>query len=359
MLRSSVYSFCILIVVGFLIGCRRAVLPSPAPLVVRCVTAEEADESRAGTRAAYIGSIRGDEELTLSLKVAGIVERIGPPDDSGDWQEGAEVRAGTLLAQLKPGDFTNAIASARAERDLARKAFERGKELVKNVAISQQEFDALLADQASKEAKLAEREQEFQNSKIVAAFPGTILARFVRSGENVLAGHPVLRFASLARMSIELGVPDRVVGALKVGQKLKFQVPALRDREFEGDISEVGVAAREGARLFKVILKVDNPDQALKSGMTAQVMLEERPGLPGRMVLVPLSALVAQAGGQLAVFVIDGAGIAHERAVKTGDIIRSSVIVTEGVRSREKVVVTGAPSLYDGARVSAQPQVAL
>jgi len=46
------------------------------------------------------------------------------------------------------------------------------------------------------------------------------------------------------------------------------------------------------------------------------------------------------------VFVVDS-GKALRRAVKTGDIIRSSIIITDGLKSGEVVVTSGASFLYD------------
>ena len=53
---------------------------------------------------------------------------------------------------------------------------------------------------------------------------------------------------------------------------------------------------------------------------------------------------------QLAVFVVEG-GRTARRQVKTGDIVNSAIIVTEGLKAGEEVVTSGASFLYDGALV--------
>jgi multidrug efflux system membrane fusion protein len=52
----------------------------------------------------------------------------------------------------------------------------------------------------------------------------------------------------------------------------------------------------------------------------------------------------------LGVFVVQD-GKAVQRAVKTGDILSSSILITEGLRAGERVVTSGASFLYDGAPV--------
>jgi len=59
----------------------------------------------------------------------------------------------------------------------------------------------------------------------------------------------------------------------------------------------------------------------------------------------------------LGVFVVQG-GKAVKRAVKTGDILNSSILVTEGLQAGEQVVTSGASLLYDGAPIEVAPELA-
>jgi hypothetical protein len=93
--------------------------------------------------------------------------------------------------------------------------------------------------------------------------------------------------------------------------------------------------------------------------MTARIHVGDTSmAMPGS-VCIPLSALVtlvpessSQANGQtqLGVFVVQN-GKAVKREVKTGDILNSSIQVTEGLQAGEQVVTSGASFLYDGAPV--------
>ena len=128
---------------------------------------------------------------------------------------------------------------------------------------------------------------------------------------------------------------------------------------FRGRVSEVGVAASGEGRLFRVVIKVPNPDGLLRSGMTARIHVGDAPAVTPGTVCVPLSALVTLAPdgrstgsgqAQLGVFVVQD-GKAVQRAVKTGDILNSSILITEGLRAGEQVVTSGASFLYDGAPI--------
>ena len=120
---------------------------------------------------------------------------------------------------------------------------------------------------------------------------------------------------------------------------------------FKGRVSEVGVAASGEGRLFRVVIKVPNPNGLLRSGMTARIHVNDAAGVKPGMVVVPLSALVTfPPGTQVGVFVVQD-GKAMKRLVKTGDILNSSILITEGLRAGEQVVTSGAAFLYDGAPI--------
>ena len=303
--------------------------------------------------------VKFDHETDLSFKVGGILVSIGPAPGT-DWDEGTPVKAGTVLAELKQADFTNALNSARARAELAGKTLERFRKLRVTDAISQQELDVTEADWRTAQSQLDQAEQNLRDSRLVAAKDGVVLARYVNSRVTVGSGQRVLRFADTSLMSVELGLPDRLIGRLTPGKEVDVEVSGLEGLPpFRGRVSEVGVAASGEGRLFRVVIKVPNPDGLLRSGMTARIHVGDTPAVKPGTVCVPLSALVTLAPdgrsagsgqAQLGVFVVQD-GKAVQRAVKTGDILNSSILITEGLRAGERVVTSGASFLYDGAPI--------
>jgi membrane fusion protein (multidrug efflux system) len=261
---------------------------------------------------------------------------------------------------LKQADFTNALISARARAELVGKTLERFRKLRSTDAISQQELDVTEADWRTAEAQLDQAEQNLKDSSLVAGKRGVVLMRYVNSRVTVSPGQRVLRFADTSLMSVELGLPDRLIGRLAPGQKVDVEVSALEGLPpFRGRVTEVGVVASSEGRLFRAVIKVPNPDGLLRSGMTARIHVEDGVAAKAGTVCIPLSALVtfpdngkSQAGGetQVGVFVVAN-DQAMKRVVKTGDILNSSILVTDGLHAGEQVVISGASFLYDGAPV--------
>ena len=340
-------------------GCGKPPAKAPEKTLVRTTVVEPRDKMRSDGDASYLALVKFDHETDLSFKVGGILVNIGPEPGS-DWDEGTPVKAGTVLAELKQADFTNALDSARAKADLTDKTIERFRKLRATDAISQQELDSAEADWRTAQSQLEQAKQNLRDSQLVASRDGVVLMRYVNSRVTVAPGQRVLRFADTSVMSVELGLPDRLIGRLTPGKEIPVEISALEDRPaFRGRVSEVGVAASTDGRLFRVVIKVPNPDGLLRSGMTARIHIGDLPGIRPDTVCIPLSALVTlppdsrSAGngqGQLGVFVVKD-GKAVTRPVKTGDILNSSILITEGLRAGEQVVTSGASFLYDGAPI--------
>lgn len=326
--------------------------------VVRTVAAQSLDSIKVSASSEYIAMLKGDVETELGFKVGGILELVGREGEAQDWQEGTRIAKGEILARLKQEDFLSSVKSAAAKAEMDRQQHAREIKLRETGAVSQQELEAAAAARQASDASLAVAQQALQDSVLVAPYDGIVVSRSMNAGETVGVGKPVLKIADLRQMSVELGIPDRLIGRVRVGKELPVRVTTLEAQTFAGRVTEVGVAAKDGARLFRVVVKIANPEGLLRSGMTASVAIENCASFPPGSVLIPLSALVSASkegsNDQLAVFVVDEAGKAHERAVKTDDLVRSSVIVTEGLKPGERVVTAGASTLYEGAPVDAR-----
>ena len=351
-------SYALLVCGALLIGCDGKKPAAPQKLVVRVSPAQSPDAAKTRARSEYLGILRADVETLLSFKAGGTLACIGRAAEPQDWQEGTRVATGEVLARLQEEDFVSSVKATRAKCEADAQQYTRIEKLHAIGAISQRELESTAAAKLAAEAALAQAEQAVKDAVLLAPYDGTISARLSSKGETILAGKTVLKIADMRQMSVELGIPDRVIGRIHVGDELPVRVSALEAKSFTGQVSEVGVTAKEGARLFRVVIKLKNPAGELKSGMTASVATDNNVISSQGSVLIPLSALVsaskASRANQLAVFVVDADSKAHERPVKTDDLVRSSILVTEGLQPGEKVVTAGASTLCEGMVVDAR-----
>jgi HlyD family secretion protein len=107
-----------------------------------------------------------------------------------------------------------------------------------------------------------------------------VVSRSVDVGQTVAASFQTPTLFLIARnlteMQVNAAVSESDIGAVRDGQPATFSVDAYPGREFRGRITQVRNAPTtvQNVVTYDVVIAVDNPDLALKPGMTATVRIE-------------------------------------------------------------------------------------
>ena len=203
------------------------------------------------------------------------------------------VKKGQVLLKLDPTIFNAqirqveaSVASAEASLRLAQANFERNARLVGQNYVSaltldqsRRELDVATANVKLAEAQLARAQADLNNSVIRAPIDGVVIKRTIDLGQTVAASFTTPNLFQIARdltkMQIDTSVSEADVGALKDGQPARFVVDAYPDREFGASMRQFRLAPNVVANVvtYNVVLDVENKQELLKPGMTAQVRL--------------------------------------------------------------------------------------
>jgi HlyD family secretion protein len=189
-----------------------------------------------------------------------------------------------LQAVIKQNEA--ALDAARAQYALADSNYRRNEQLVKQGFISaaaleqlKQTMDSAAAQVKVNEAQLERARADLANSIIRSPIDGIIIKRTADPGQTVAASFQTPNLFVIARdltkMQIDTNVSEADVGMLKDGQPVRFVVDAFPDREFEGKVRQFRLAANVSQNVvtYNVVIDVDNPDELLKPGLTAQVRI--------------------------------------------------------------------------------------
>jgi multidrug efflux system membrane fusion protein len=322
----------------------------------------------------YAGALEPNLRVDLAFKVPGYVGSIatvaGADGRPRTIQDGDRVTRGLVLAQVRQDDVEARLAQARsaqaeAEAALrqAQDALARAKALYAAKSLTRPDLDAAQGAHDAVQAKLAGAQalvQEARNavndSALRAPIDGVVIKRLVEVGALVGAGTPGFVVADTSRVKVVFGVPDVMVGRLRALEHLPVALEALPDRGFEGRVTRVAPVADVKTRSFDVEVTLPNRDGALKAGMVASLQM---PGdQPHQQPLaVPLTAIVRspKRPDGYAVFVVRGEGdtmTAVARDVTLGEMTGNRIEVTTGLQPGERVVVSGATVVTDGAPVA-------
>lgn len=232
------------------------------------------------------GTINPVALINVGSQVSGTVVEL-----KADFND--HVKKGQVLLKLDPTIFNAqirqveaSVASAHASMRLAQANFDRNQRLVAQNYVSaltldqsRRELDVAKANIKLAEAQLARSQADLDNSVIRAPIDGVIIKRTIDLGQTVAASFTTPNLFQIARdltkMQIDTSVSEADVGALKDGQPARFVVDAYPEREFDASMRQFRLAANVVANVvtYNVVLDVENKQELLKPGMTAQVRL--------------------------------------------------------------------------------------
>lgn len=203
------------------------------------------------------------------------------------------VTKGQVLLKLEPTIFNAqirqaeaSVASARATLRLNQASFTRNQQLVTQQFISslaldqsKRELDVAEANLAQAQGQLDRALADRDNSVIRSPIDGIVIKRTIDMGQTVAASFSTPNLFQIAqdltKMQIDTSVSEADVGALRDGLPARFIVDAYPEREFSASMRQFRLAPTtvQNVVTYNVVLDVDNQDEKLKPGMTAQVRL--------------------------------------------------------------------------------------
>lgn len=317
--------------------------PERPPMPVEVVTAwtdTVVDAIRA------TGQIEPVQSIELKPEVEGRITAI-------PMREGAEVRRGAPLFRIDDAEVRQELIRAEAERDLAQQALERTRDLIAQKAASQADLERAQATARSTAATHELLRLRVARSTVRAPFAGVLGARMVSLGDYVTSSTTLVTLQTVNPQRASFEVPERYAEAVRPGQRVRFSVAALPDREFTGVVDFVDPVVRLPSRTIAVKAEAPNADRQLQGGMFIEAALatETRPGA----VIVPEEAVLPLQGTNH-VWVVQPDSTVTRREVTLGVRQPGEVEVREGVTAGEPVVVGGLERLQEGAPVSPMPR---
>lgn len=320
--------------------------PAEPAAPVRTAPAESAAVG-AGVRA--VGILGPRDELRLSFKAGGVVERVSV--DVGD-----RVRAGQVLAVLKRAEVDAVVAQAAEAVEKSRRDLERARQLRADEVATQEQVEDLTTAYNVARSNLEAAQFNARFASIVAPADGVVLQRLAKASELVQGGQPVIVLGATGEgWVVRTALADRDAVRVNLGDEAEVSFDAFPGRAFKGRVTRVGSSADPYTGTFEVEIEVIPDGARFARGLVAKVELALGGG-DGSQTVVPVTALVEANGPAAIVYVLDsGAGVARRRNVTVGPIVGERVVVIAGLAPGEQVVTDGAAWLTDGRPVRVLP----
>ncbi len=319
----------------------------------------------------FTGRTLAVETVRIRARVWGYLQKI-------NFREGAEVQKGDVLFEIDPrsyqADLDRAEATLvqnRARRDRLQSDYERGRRMLTQRAIGQEEYDKIVGDRAEAEAAvrlaeagLAAARLNLDFTKVRAPVSGHIgralvtIGNLIQSGE--MGGTTLTTLVSVDPVYVYFDVDDLTFMEVnRLSRTGPAQSSESRPRVLLGLACEQGYP-REGVIDF-IDNQVDastgtlkmrglfrNPDRALTPGLFARVRV---PLGGSRRSLLVTDRAVDTDQGQKVVYVVNADDSVEKRSVRLGRLHDGMREIESGVKAGERVVVDGLQRVRGGIKV--------
>jgi membrane fusion protein, multidrug efflux system len=331
------------------------------------------------------------EKLALTTELAGrtsayLIAEVRP-QVSGIikkrlFTEGSNVKAGQQLYQIDPATYQAAYDSAkaslaRAEASLTTISLKAGryKELIAIKAVSQQEYDDIVAAHKQAEADVASGKAALENARINLAYThvfapisGRIGKSSVTTGALVTANQPsalaVIQqldpvYVDVSQSSSNLLKlkDDMAKGKIKSGGADQAKVKLILENGASYPdtgvlkFSDVTVDPATGSITLRSVFP--NKKQILLPGMYVRAIVEE--GVNDQAILVPQQAVTRDPQGNAVAMVVDASEKVEQRKLKVERSIDDKWLVSDGLKPGDRVIMEGLMKVRPGVPVKAVP----
>jgi membrane fusion protein (multidrug efflux system) len=190
----------------------------------------------------------------------------------------------------------------------------------------------------------------YERAAIRAPFAGIVTNRFVELGQLVVPGMLVARIVDPYVLKLEGALTEREIGFVRKGGNATVTCQGVRGTDpvaTQASIHWVGFEADPLTGKFPVEIRIENPDLVLRPGVIgcARVVKMHHENV----IVIPRDAVVQRATGPVA-YVVAG-GIAQERRLTLGPDQGLMVVVKDGLRAGDSLVVRGQRDIHDGSAV--------
>lgn len=208
---------------------------------------------------------------------------------------------------------------------------------------AQAEYERLLAGPTDEEilaaeSKVAAAEASLKLGLIEAPFDGSVTLALPQVGDYVSTDENAFEIQNTLTYYVEVRVNELDINQVQVGQPATVVLDALQDVTYEAQVVKVGSIGDDSSGVvnFTVVVEISDPDEQIKSGMTAVISIEVSSGIEA--LLVPNEAIQYLDGQQL-VYILDNGALVPVVVTIGASSSTQSEILESDLQAGDLVVV--------------------
>nr|WP_304185923.1 efflux RND transporter periplasmic adaptor subunit [Hafnia alvei] len=319
---------------------------------------------------------------TDAYRVAEVRPQVGGIILKRNFAEGSDIRGGESLYQIDPAPYKAAYDSAQGElakavaaAKLAHLTVQRDKPLVGDHYVSQQEFDTAVANAQQADADVQAARANVETARINLAYTKVTSPIDGRIGQsNVTEGALVTTEQANALATVQqldpiyvdvtqssndfIRLKQAVIQGSLEKSALQTQVTLVMENgqpyPLKGQLQFSDVSVDESTGSITIRALFPNPQHDLLPGMFVRARIDE--GMQKDALLVPQQGVTRNPRGEASVMLVNAKSQVEVRNVIAAQAIGDKWLVTDGLHSGDRVIVSGLQKVRPEMTVKAEEQ---
>ena len=339
----AVFIIALLAIAGFRIASDRLTPQETAeepPINVRVENAAVADIN---SELILTGRLEATEEAIVIPKIPGEVTRVYA-------ELGKRVNKGDRLFETDREQLAATVNQAKIAYDDAATNLERIRALYEEGAVALQMYEQAQSAFNMARESYAAANDAISGAVVTAPIGGHITSVNVSVGGMASQASPAVTNSNIDRLEINAGLSENMINKVKIGDTVAVRVKSVsEDDAFSGTVTALAPAPAAGALTYPVVITLENPGDAVKPGMFAEVTItaDRAEGV----LSVPSGAVFIRAGRQI-VISLDAENRVVLNDVVTGVDNGERIEIKSGLKEGDRVVTEGQSYLNATSKVN-------
>ena len=294
------------------------------------------------------GAFTTDDEVLLSFKTGGIIQRITV-------KEGDAIRQGQTVAVLNPVEIDAQVQQAKLAFEKAARDHQRAQNLYNDsVATLEQLQNAGTAMEMAKQ-QLQAAQFNRRHSVITAPRNGYVLRKLAAEGQLVQPGTPVLQTngAQSGNWLLRASVSNKEWAVLRVNDEAAIEVESVPGKTFTGVVARRSEGVDPATGAFRIDIRFTGEKPAnIAFGMFGKAVVHTSGnGQAATGWAIPYDALLDGDGSSGYVFITNDGKTAQKVKITIAGMEKDQVLISEGLENARHLIIAGSAYLKDSSRI--------
>ena len=284
------------------------------------------------------GSVVADEEVFITSKVPGSITQV-------NIRVGDKVQAGQVIAEIDDAIIKQQLDELQNRMDFATDIYNKQKTLWDQKIGSEVQFTTAKNNVDALQKSKATLLQSLDMYHIKAPISGIADEVAVKVGSATAPGAQLAKLVNFSRLKVKADVAEAFAGKVRQGTDCVVSFPDIK-KDIPAKITYIGNSINPMNRTFKVEVNMKPNEQGLIPNMLSLIKVADYSA--SNAIAVPINLLQKDLEGDYVLISDDTGTRAKKARVKIGNLSGDKAEIKEGLKSGDKLIMTGYQDLNDG-----------